>query len=68
LERIEPRPPKGKREKNFPSSSPYWGEDYIRKGEAPPPEERSERSQVQVLHRPTQCKNKILKTIFQKLI
>jgi len=29
----------------------YWGEK-IRKGETPPPKERSERGQVQFLHRP----------------
>ena len=47
----EPRPPKGKREKDFPSSIPHRGEN-IRKGEAPPPKERSEGVQVRVLYRP----------------
>ena len=39
--KLNPHAEKGKREKNFPSGSLYWGEK-VRKGETPPPKERSD--------------------------
>jgi len=39
--KLKPHAEKGKREKDFPSGSLYWGEK-VRKGETPPPKERSD--------------------------